>query len=164
MKTCTKCGEQKAESQFFKRSNRPSGLQAKCKVCSSLQVREIGRRDNRYNKYRKHRKQKDIQYRLTELLRNRLRMALKGNQKGGSAISDLGCSMSDFKLYMESKFQPGMTWENYGYNGWHIDHIKPLSAFNLSDPEHFKQACHYTNLQPLWAKDNFAKGARGVIK
>lgn len=164
MKTCTKCQKQKSESEFFKRSNRPCGLQSACKVCSSLQVRAIGRKDNRYNQYRKRRRQADIQYKLTESLRNRLRMALKGNQKGVSAISDLGCSMSDFKLYLESKFQPGMSWENHGYRGWHIDHIKPLALFDLADPVQFKQACHYTNLQPLWAQDNFTKGARGVLK
>ena len=57
-----------------------------------------------------------------------------------------------------------MSWDNYGapqgQRGWHIDHIKPLAAFDLTDPEQCKQACHYTNLQPLWADENMRKGAR----
>jgi hypothetical protein len=53
-----------------------------------------------------------------------------------------------------------MSWENYGK--WHIDHIKPLSLFDLEDPEQLKQACHYTNLQPLWAEENIRKGNRYV--
>jgi len=59
--------------------------------------------------------------------------------------------------HLESKFQEGMSWENYGKNGWHLDHIIPLSAFDLTDPEQLKIACHYTNIQPLWARDNLVK-------
>jgi hypothetical protein len=91
------------------------------------------------------------------LLRNRIRNALKGNYKSGSAIKDLGCSIEYLKNYLESKFQEGMSWENWAHDGWHIDHIKPLASFDLSDRIQFLQACNYTNLQPLWAKDNIAK-------
>ncbi|MEM4726181.1 MAG: hypothetical protein QXG63_04505 [Nitrososphaerales archaeon] len=60
-------------------------------------------------------------------------------------------------MYLESKFLPGMTWDNHGRNGWHIDHVRPLSSFDLTDPEQLKQACHYTNLCPMWANDNIRK-------
>ena len=62
--------------------------------------------------------------------------------------------------YLESKFQTGMTWENHTHNGWHIDHIIPISKFDLTDEAQMKKACHYTNLQPLWAGDNFRKHAK----
>jgi len=95
--------------------------------------------------------------RLAHGLRVRLRHAIKAKSKMGSAVSDLGCSIEDFMAYMEAKFKDGMTWENHGLYGWHIDHITPLISFDLTDREQFLQACHYTNLQPLWAKDNLSK-------
>lgn len=58
---------------------------------------------------------------------------------------------------MERQFKPGMSWDNYGQYGWHIDHIKPLARFDLRDPVQVKQAWHYTNLQPLWWHENLAK-------
>lgn len=99
----------------------------------------------------------DIQFKLTVTLRNRLRAAIKGNFKSGSAVRDLGCTIEELKARLESMWHPGMTWDNYAIDGWHIDHIKPLSSFNLEDPEQLKEACHYTNLQPLWAIDNLKK-------
>jgi hypothetical protein len=94
---------------------------------------------------------------LRDSLRRRLNNALKNTQKVGSAVDDLGCSISELRLYLESKFLPGMGWDNYGLRGWHIDHIEPLSKFDLQDPEQLKKACHYTNLQPMWAQDNLKK-------
>jgi len=84
-------------------------------------------------------------------------MAIRNKTKTGSAVRDLGCSMEQFLYYIEGLFQPGMTWDNYGKGGWHLDHIRPLSSFNLENPEEFKLAAHYTNLQPLWEFDNLKK-------
>ena len=53
-----------------------------------------------------------------------------------------------------------MSWDNWALDGWHIDHIKPLSSFNLENREELKKACHYTNLQPMWAEDNLRKGSK----
>lgn len=72
----------------------------------------------------------------------------------------LGCPMETARAHIESLFKPGMTWENHGRYTWHIDHIKPLAAFDLSDPAQVLTASHYTNLQPLWAKDNLTKNAK----
>lgn len=108
----------------------------------------------------------DQNYRLKCSLRSRIRTALKGDRKNGKTLQLLGCTAEFLKQYLESKFQPGMTWENYGNpNGdhsdcWHIDHIKPCASFDLSDPEQQKECFHYTNLQPLWAIDNIKKGCK----
>ena len=99
----------------------------------------------------------DIQYRLAKLLRTRLRLAIKGNFRGGSAVKNLGCSISELKTYIENKFQPGMAWNNHGE--WHIDHIKPLASFDLTKQNEILIAIHYSNLQPLWAEDNLKKGS-----
>lgn len=109
------------------------------------------------NNYFKERRNKDIQFRINLGLRSRFYQAVKKNHKTGSAIKNLGCSITELKSYLESKFLYGMSWDNYGLYGWHIDHIKPLSAFDLSDRKQMLEACHYTNLQPLWAKDNLSK-------
>jgi hypothetical protein len=53
-----------------------------------------------------------------------------------------------------------MSWDNWTTDGWHIDHIKPLASFDLTDRQQLLLACHYTNLQPLWAIDNLSKGDR----
>lgn len=97
---------------------------------------------------------------LAKNLRIRIKDFFKGHYKPESAVKILGCSVDSLKLYLESKFQPGMSWDNYGIFGWHIDHIVPLSKFDLNDMEQFKIACHYTNLQPMWSKDNWSKGNR----
>lgn len=108
------------------------------------------------NQYTKNKYKTDINYKLSELLRNRVRKAIKSYKRPGSSVKDLGCTIQQLKEHLELQFKPGMTWDNHGQ--WHIDHIKPLSLFDLSDPEQFMEACHYSNLQPLWAKDNLSKG------
>jgi hypothetical protein len=130
---------------------------------NSCKVQEINSKWKKSNKeqtaqYANNKYNNDILFKLRSILRARLNNALKANQKTGSAVKDLGCSTAELKIYLESKFLPGMTWDNWSRDGWHIDHIKPLSSFDLTDPEQLKIACHYTNLQPLWAKDNLSKG------
>lgn len=109
-------------------------------------------------KYHNNRYKIDTNYKLACNLRSRCYHAIKDISKLGSTIKDLGCSIPELKVYLESKFQKGMTWENWSKTGWHIDHIQPLSSFNLSDRKEFLKAVHYTNLQPLWAEENLKKG------
>jgi hypothetical protein len=90
----------------------------------------------------------------------RLYQAIKNGSKAGSAVRDLGCSIPEFKRHIESLWLPGMSWENWGRSGWSLDHIKPLSAFDLSDRQQFLEACHYSNIRPLWHIDNMRKGAK----
>lgn len=83
--------------------------------------------------------------------------AIKNNIKTARTIELLGCNIEFLISHLESKFTVGMTWENYGRWGWHIDHIKPCSKFDLSQPQQQRECFHYTNLQPLWAADNIRK-------
>lgn len=111
------------------------------------------------------RRKTDPQFKLAKNLRARLHAAIKNSQKRGSAVRDLGCTIEELKVYLESKFLPGMTWENWGKgpDKWNIDHIRPLASFDLEDRTQFLVANHYTNLQPLWAVDNLKKGDRCVV-
>jgi hypothetical protein len=83
---------------------------------------------------------------------------LNGNRKTDSSIKLLGCNVEEYKIYLESKFTEGMTWDNYGLEGWHIDHILPCASFDLTDPEQQKICFNFSNTQPLWAFQNLAKG------
>jgi hypothetical protein len=107
--------------------------------------------------YQAERERTDLNYKIKKLLRTRLYHSIKGESRKGSAVSDLGCTIEQLKTYIESKFAPGMGWSNWSTNGWHLDHVRPLSSFDLTDQEQLKKACHYTNLQPLWASDNLKK-------
>src|ERR1700730_11142444 len=69
---------------------------------------------------------------IAHVLRSRLNMALKRSFKSGSAVRDLGCTIPEFKTCIAGKFKPGMSWENHG-TVWHLDHIHPLSAFDLTN-------------------------------
>lgn len=117
----------------------------------SLQRKEKNRRY--WNKRRKD----DFVFRMKNNLRNRLNIFIKNINSSASITKLLGCDGSFLKKYLESKFTEGMSWKNYGKNGWHIDHIIPCSSFDFNDDEQLKKCWHYTNLQPLWAKDNLKK-------
>jgi DNA-directed RNA polymerase beta subunit len=114
------------------------------------------------NETRKIKIKNSVEYLISCRLRSRMNHAIKKvMQKKLSSTSDLlGCSISDLKKHIEHKFLPGMSWENYGFRGWHIDHIKPCASFDLTDPTEQKKCFHYSNLQPLWSFDNWSKGAR----
>lgn len=110
-----------------------------------------------FRDYARVRRATDLQFRLRLNLRRRITKLLSGRDtRAGSSVRDLGCSVAELKAYLESKFKPGMSWENYGL--WHLDHIMPLSKFDLSVREEFLRACHFSNIQPLWAADNIRKG------
>lgn len=112
------------------------------------------------NKRRKHRRDTDPQYALKERVRSRIRIALKNarTSKSQKTMDLIGCSYSFLREYLENQFRDGMAWDKpYSF---HIDHIRPISSFDLNDLDQLKAACHYTNLQPLYPKENLSKGTK----
>jgi len=101
----------------------------------------------------------DIHFRIRMNLRHRIYLALKGTVKSKKTIDLLGISIDNFWSHLESKFKLGMNKNNYGKK-WHIDHVVPCASFDLTKPEEQFKCFHYTNLQPLWAKENLKKGAK----
>ena len=106
-------------------------------------------------KYFHDRYNNDINFKLINILRHRLWSAVKTNSKKSSIVNLLGCTIDELKVYLAGKFVDGMTWDNHGE--WHIDHIKPCASFDLTKKIEQEQCFHYSNLQPLWAKDNLIK-------
>lgn len=173
MKICRTCNLEKEDSAF-------SGRQRVCKPCrceanrayywenreARIAYAAAYRKENpeyaantrpRVNERRKQRYHSDPLFKLTLLLRNRVTDALAGKSKKSARTTELlGAPWVWVEAYLEEQFQPGMSWENHG-PVWHIDHIRPCSSFDLADPEQQRMCFHWTNLQPLFALDNFRK-------
>lgn len=104
----------------------------------------------------------DPSHRVNSAVSRAIRASLPRGEKARRKTFDLlGYSKQDLMAHLERQFLPGMSWENYGIDGWHIDHIIPKSIFNITSVEDldFKRAWALSNLQPLWAKDNQIKHA-----
>jgi len=180
MKICTKCLKNKDLIEFGKQTKTKDGLTTYCRSCinknrsiiyqnNKLKEREYHRQykienPDKFKKYKSNYYQKikefkkdDIFYRLTINLRRRLNHSLKRKswRKNSHFLDYIGCDLKTLKSHIESQFQIGMTWNNWAINGWHIDHIIPLSSAKTI--EQLYELSHYTNLQPLWAKDNLIK-------
>jgi len=187
MKKCNKCKEIKDISYFVKNKSSKDGLNNYCKICKNkynksnierikennkiykaqnkiilnqLQKEYVKKNKDKIYLTRKIRYNKDSLFRLTENIRSNIGNSFlkNGYTKKSKTYEILGCSYKEFKLYLESKFESWMTWENKGrYNGefnfgWDIDHIVPLS--NAETEEDIIRLNHYTNLQPLCSKVN----------
>jgi hypothetical protein len=155
-KQCPKCKEIKLSQYFYTSKRNIDGLASYCKICDnklSIQYAKNNREkiSKRYREYVKN----NIQARIRLNIRNRVSKAIKNKIKPITIENVLGCTRNELMEHLQKQFTNGMTWENYGQ--WHIDHIIPLASFDLTELEQFKKACHYTNLQPLWAKDNISK-------
>ena len=110
------------------------------------------------NKREGFRRKHDLNTRLKLNLRLRIKRALTFNIKSKRTLQLIGCSIPELKIHLERQFKPGMSWNNYTFFGWHIDHIKPCSSFNLTKYTQQKKCFNYKNLQPLWAIENIRKG------
>jgi hypothetical protein len=101
----------------------------------------------------------NIEYKIKETIRARILLAIKNKytKKAYKSMDLLGCDIGVLLNHIEKQFLPGMNWGNHGLRGWHIDHIIPCDAYNLRKESEQKKCFHYTNLQPLWEKDNTTK-------
>lgn len=100
--------------------------------------------------------------RLSDAIATGIRRGILLGSKNNRTFELLGYSPEQLCKHLERLFLPGMTWENYGKKGWHVDHVVPLSVFNYETPydSDFKRAWALDNLQPLWEKDNLSKNAK----
>jgi len=163
-KKCTVCGRWLELNNFHKGKE-------KCKECRlDYQRTEKGKRSQRKRnkKWEQSKKGKEFnrKYKLSRNLSNSIRASLKGNKNGEHWESIVGWKLKEFKYHMEKQFRPGMDWDNHGE--WHIDHIRPISSFNIIDYncDDFKECWSLSNLQPLWAEENLRKKDKwdGYIK
>jgi hypothetical protein len=148
-----------------KRIKNPEIYRERAKLYGQKNIEKV--RENARNYYYKNKKEifkkqnmylkKNPKFHLSKILRTQLYWALKKQNtvKKCSVFELLGISKEEFICYIEKQFKTGMTWKNYGK--WHIDHIKPCTKFDLLNIEEQKKCFHYTNLQPLWAKENLIK-------
>lgn len=192
LKECTKCKEAKLLDEFRFDLKSSFGRYNQCRKCvydyfkrhkekniqsyrnkwtiDSLKTSNRLKNDckfkkekTEYNKlYKRSRTITDIDFRNRCNIRGLIKSAIKrrGYKKTSKTFDILGCDYETFKSYFESLFKPGMTWENHGE--WHIDHIYPVSK--AKDEQHLIELNHYTNLQPLWASENFTKGNKIITK
>ncbi len=184
MKVCNKCKCKKTFDDFYKDKSIKDGFERECKLCKKQRSKiyykknkekilektkkaAIGtdyvkkwRENNRKypNIYYQNRIKEDKIFKFSCNIRCLIRGSFKRgtNQFKKSAKSEtiLGCTIKEFKKYIEDKFIEGMSFENHGE--WHLDHIIPLSSVNTE--EEVIKLNHYTNFQPLWSKDNLKKG------
>jgi hypothetical protein len=182
MKTCSKCKIEKPETEFHKDKSRKDGLNHNCKVCVKEHQQQSERRKLRQRAYdQAHRaihrefaqsergKQYQREYmkcyrqkpgvRLAACISAALVQSLKAAKAGRHWETLVGYTVNELMAHLESKFKPGMSWENQG-SYWHIDHIKPQSWFDQLNPEQFKECWALENLQPLEATENIRKGNR----
>ena len=172
IKYCNTCRQWKKRDEFNKHLRTYDGLYNKCKECTSIERhgKYILRSQStikssrlRQNKYMKLRRDSNPTIRLSGSMSASIRNYLKNNKNNKRWESILGYTIEDLKIHLESKFQEGMTWKNYGMHGWTLDHICPVSSFNftsLKDIEEIRECWGIANLQPLWAIDNIKKGAK----
>lgn len=163
-KTCTSCGQTKQldEFEFIEKKNCWRNV---CKMCRSDYLRNWRQKNKsktlEYSRIKHEKLKDDPNYKIARLCRTRIWDSLKAykNKKTHKTLDLVGLDVDSLRKYLESLFEPGMSWDNHGTK-WHIDHIRPCASFDLSQPEELKACFHFTNLQPLWAFDNLSKGSR----
>jgi hypothetical protein len=160
MRVCNKCKINKEYSEFSKCKTRKNGYEYKCKLCYNQYKKEYFQKNKiNYNELSKDyfykRKKNDSLFKLICNIRSLISKSIKnkGYNKNTKTFNYLGCTFEEFKVHLEKQFTEGMNWDNQGK--WHLDHIKPISLAKTE--KEVIELNHYTNFQPLWAKDNLRK-------
>ena len=160
-KCCCTCKEWKSLTNYNKAESHWDKLRNDCKDClTNWRKNNRTKINEKFIIYEKNRKLTDPEFKLLKTLRSRLNSAVRSQNahKNVRTLDLTSCSTNFLMNYLQAKFTEGMTWQNHGE--WHIDHITPCAKFNLLDEQEQKKCFHYTNLQPLWAKDNLIKGSK----
>ena len=148
---CQGCKNYLSPTNFYNNTKNKyrDGLERSCKKCQR----------EKQKRYTKKRRDTDPAFKLLTNLRNRMYEVIRGGYKKTKTVELLGCSPNEYKAYIESLWSEGMSWENYGNcrNCWNIDHIIPLSIFNMDYEADQKTAFHYMNTQPMWTLENIKK-------
>jgi hypothetical protein len=150
----------KKNKETIKEKRKIRSLKNKNKIIETTNAWKDKNKDRirEYNReYTLKRYNSDPVFKLKLNQRTRTRAVLK-TAKSTKTSELLGCSYEELKIHIEQLFINNMSWENMGK--WHIDHIVPLAAFDLTKKENQIIAFNYKNLQPLWAIDNLKKGAK----
>lgn len=160
---CKQCGKEKRDKYY--NENRSKVIERQklhnekylTRITEESKEKRKKHSRNYSKRYFRSRIKNDVIFKLKVYSRNMLNRAFRSilQEKNWSTPEALGCTWEQFKNHLESKFQEGMNWNNYSYRGWHIDHIIPISLAKTE--EDIIKLSHYTNLQPLWAKDNLIK-------
>jgi len=189
---CSYCGHDFPLDKFNKNCGVSDGLSSSCRDCERIITtkyrdanrEKIRKRDNAHKKVKwqefkelhkdeieqkkKERElvsqEKRVLAKIARSIRARIRDNIKRKSNGGRSTGLLGCDIIFFRDYIESLFELNMSWDNYGYYGWHLDHVIPCVMFDMTNEEDVKKCFHYTNYQPLWRRDNQSKGGRRIGK
>jgi hypothetical protein len=143
--------ERKREHARKKREQDPDGSREKGRRWRD----ENPEKQKEYSRKR-HSKPKE---RINSNMRKAVSESINRKKSGRAWEKLVGYSLTQLVEHLEKLFNPGMSWENYGRGGWHIDHIVPLAAHNFDSTADidFKRAWALSNLQPLWEAENLSK-------
>lgn len=153
----------------WRAANKDKVKETKNKIKQNLTKEKIEKNKEYERKYRKAARSKSAHTKIKSNYRSRIGNAFRRARQGKKTKSYdlLGCDIATFISHLSSLFEPWMNFDNYGRASkfkrtWNIDHVVPVSRFNLSDPEECKKAFHYTNTKPMEGIANSAKGDKLV--
>lgn len=141
-----------AREYYLRNKEQLDGYSRKWKKKNREKALEYQRKSNT-------RRKNQPEIRLEQFMRNGIRLSLETGTNG-MWRNFVNYSIKELKVHLEKQFEPEMSWENYGRNGWHIDHTIPITAFNIRSLRDidFQRCWALDNLRPMWESANISKG------